>query len=372
MVNPAEIQQAIDRLPRHRLTHLPTPLQLCEHLSRTLGGPRIWIKRDDLTGLAFGGNKSRYLEFTLAEATAQGADAVVLSAVVHSNHCRQFAAAAAQLGLKAVLVLRADESPMGRRTPITGNYLLDHLFGADVRVSPPDQLQAAIAEEMERLRQEGYTPFTGLSGLLSRVAYVQCALEIHRQFADLGIAPRHLVIGSGGNSLAGTVAGLELLGSSIHYIGTPQSKMSDPAEAPLRIARSAQETAAHLGLSCDPDPQRIHVDDSCVGPGFGYPDDRACQAVLLLARTEGIVVDPTYSGKAFACLLDRIEKGEMCSGEDVIFVHTGGTPLTFVYGEDLLPDTREFPDQDEAVVFGRSTALKELQRRHPMAQINLS
>lgn len=338
MVNPAEIQQAIDRLPRHRLTHLPTPLQFCERLSKTLGGPRIWIKRDDLTGLAFGGNKSRYLEFTLAEATAQGADAVVLSAVVHSNHCRQFAAAAAQLGLKAVVVLRADDSPMGRRAPVTGNYLLDHLFGADVRVASPDQLQAVIAAEVERLQQEGYKPFTGLSGLLSRVAYVQCALEIDAQCAELGIEPHHLVIGSGGNSLAGVVAGLELLGSSPRYVGTPQSKMSDSAQAPLRIASSAQETAAHLGLSCAPDPQRIHVDDSCVGPGFGYPDDRTCKAVLLLASTEGVIVDPTYSGKAFACLLERIKKGEMNSGEDVIFVHTGGTPLTFVYGEDLLPE----------------------------------
>ena len=336
-MNAAEIQGAVDRLPRHRLTHLPTPLQLCERLSAEVGGPRIWIKRDDLTGLAFGGNKSRYLEFTLAEATHQGADAVVMSAVVHSNHCRQFAAAAARLGLRAVLVLRSDESPMGRRTPVTGNYLLDQLFGAEVRVAAPDRVPLAIAEEMERLQREGCRPFTGMSAVLSRVAYVECALEIRRQCADLACAPRHLVIGSGGNSLAGLVAGLELLGHQPRYIGTPQSSLSDPDEAPLRITRSARDTAGHLGFSCDPDPQRICVDDSCVGPGFGYPDERTREAILLLARTEGIIVDATYTGKALACLLDHVRRGQMRSGEDVIFVHTGGTPLTFVYGEDLVP-----------------------------------
>ena len=128
------------------------------------------------------------------------------------------------------------------------------------------------------------------------------------------------------------------------------SKMNDPAAAPRQIARYAQETAAHLGLSCDPDPQRIRADDSCVGPGFGHADERTREAVLLLARTEGIIVDPTYTGKAFACLLERIARGELRSAENVIFVHTGGTPLTFVYGPELLPElsgaalkTRELP-----------------------------
>ena len=206
------IQRAIDALPRHRLTHLPTPLQHCPRLSAALGGPQIWIKRDDLTGLALGGNKSRYLEFTLAEATAQGCDAAVLSAVVQSNHCRQFAAACAQLGLKGVVVLRENDSIMGRKSPAQGNYLLDQLCGVRIRFAPPEDIGATIAEEVERLKEEGYKPFSGLSGLLSRVAYIQCALEIETQLRTAGIQADDVVIGSGGTSLAGLVAGFALLG----------------------------------------------------------------------------------------------------------------------------------------------------------------
>ena len=206
------IQRAIDALPRHRLTHLPTPLQHCPRLSAALGGPQIWIKRDDLTGLAFGGNKSRYLEFTLAEGTAQGCDAAVLSAVVQSNHCRQFAAACAQLGLKGVVVLRENDSIMGRQSPVQGNHLLDQLCGARIRFAPPEGVGATIAEEVERLKEEGYKPFSGLSGLLSRVAYIQCALEIETQLRAAGIQADDVVIGSGGTSLAGLVAGFALLG----------------------------------------------------------------------------------------------------------------------------------------------------------------
>jgi 1-aminocyclopropane-1-carboxylate deaminase/D-cysteine desulfhydrase-like pyridoxal-dependent ACC family enzyme len=332
------IQRAIDQLPRHCLLHLPTPLHACPRLSAHLGGPRLWIKRDDLTGLAFGGNKSRYLEFTLAEATRQGADAVVLSAVVQSNHCRQFAAACARLGLKAVLVLRQDPSPMGQLDPATANFLLDRLCGARVRVAAPDQVQTAIAEEMERLSQEGHKPFTGLSGLLSRIAYVQCALEIERQCAEMGLSPRYLFVGSGGNTLAGLVAGFELLGRPLHLVGTPQGTLSDLQEAPARIALAAQEAAAHLGFSCHPDPERIRVDDGYVGPGFGYVDQATREAVLLLAREEGLLVDPTYTGKALAALLDQVRQGRFSRDEDLLFVHTGGTPLLFAYGRELLPE----------------------------------
>ena len=259
------IQRAIDAQPRHRLTHLPTPLQHCPRLSAALGGPQIWIKRDDLTGLAFGGNKSRYLEFTLAEGTAQGCDAAVLSAVVQSNHCRQFAAACAQLGLKGVVVLRENDSIMGRKSPAQGNYLLGQLCGARIRFAPPEGIGAAIAEEVERLKAEGHKPFTGLSGLLSRVAYIQCALEIETQLRAAGIQADDVVVGSGGTSLAGLVAGFSLLERSARFLGTPQSKLSQREGVSERIAQSAAEAAAHLGLACAPDPERIAVTDEYVG-----------------------------------------------------------------------------------------------------------
>ena len=330
------IQRAIDAQPRHRLTHLPTPLQHCPRLSAALGGPQIWIKRDDLTGLAFGGNKSRYLEFTLAEATAQGCDAAVLSAVVQSNHCRQFAAACAQLGLKGVVVLRENDSIMGRKSPGQGNYLLDQLSGTRIRFAPPEGIGATIAEEVERLKEEGYKPFTGLSGLLSRVAYIQCALEIETQVRAAGIQADDVVIGSGGTSLAGLVAGFSLLGRSTRFLGTPQSKMGQREGVSERIAQSAAEAADHLGLECAPDPEHIAVTDEYVGPGFGHLDRATLDSIRLLAQSEGIFVDPTYSGKGLACLIDQVRQGRFRDSANIVFIHTGGTPLLFAYGEALL------------------------------------
>ena len=330
------VQRAIDALPRHRLSHLPTPLQLCTRLTTVLNGPRIWVKRDDMTGLALGGNKTRYLEFTLAEATAQGYDAVVLSAVVQSNHCRQFAAACARLNLKGVIVLREDDSTMGRSHPAQGNYLLDRLYGIDIRVASPADINETIEQEKQRLNNAGHKTFTGLSGLLSRVAYIQCALEIERQCQTESIAPGHLVIGSGGNSLAGLLAGFALLGRPLRLLGTPQSKMSQATGISEQIARQAEQAAAHIGLTCSADPALIKVTDEYVGRGFGHPEQRTLDAIRLLARHEGILVDPTYSGKAFACLVDQLRQGRFSNSEDIIFVHTGGTPLLFAYGEELL------------------------------------
>lgn len=335
-MNIPAIQRAIDALPRHRLTHLPTPLQPCPRLSAALEGPQIWIKRDDLTGLALGGNKSRYLEFTLAAATAQGCDAVVLSAVVQSNHCRQFAAACAQLGLQGVVVLREDDSVMGRKAPAQGNYLLDQLCGVRIRFAPPAGIGAAIAEEMARLKQEGYKPFTGLSGLLSRIAYIQCALEIDAQVCAAGIQADDVVIGSGGASLAGLVAGFSLLERPARFLGTPQSKLSQREGVSERVAQSAAEAAAHLGLECAPDPRRIAVTDAYVGPGFGHLDRATLDSIRLLAQSEGIFVDPTYSGKGLACLIDQVRQGCFRASANIVFVHTGGTPLLFAYGEALL------------------------------------
>ena len=300
-----------------------------------MGGPRIFIKRDDLTGHAFGGNKSRYLEFTLADALEQGADAVVLSAVVQSNHCRQFAAAAAKHGLKAVVVLREDESPMGYKGVPTGNYLLDHLFGAEVCTAPSQRLEEVIAAELDRLRQQGYNPVR-VSGRRSSVSYILCALELTEQCRDAGVELGHVFIPSGGTSLAGLVAGFALLAQGANFVGLPQGNVKDPKEAAVRVAQAAQQVAGSIGLECIVDPQQIQVEDRYVGPGFGQMDQRTKDAIHLLGRTEGIVVDPTYSGKAFAGLVDYINRGWVEADKDAVFVHTGGTPLVFVYGEQLL------------------------------------
>jgi 1-aminocyclopropane-1-carboxylate deaminase/D-cysteine desulfhydrase-like pyridoxal-dependent ACC family enzyme len=330
------IQNAIDQLPRLALNERPTPLHFCPNLTKELGGPRIFIKRDDLTGHAFGGNKSRYLEFTMGQAVDQGADAVLLSAVVQSNHCRQFAAAAARHGLKAVVVLRPNDSLMGRQVPATGNYLLDQLYGAKVRIAPSERLSEVISEELDTLRQAGYSPLQ-VPGQRSSVAYIECALELERQCATQQVKPDHIYIASGGTSLSGLVAGFTLLGHAPHFVGTPQSKLGGtPAEAVQAVARRATDAAAMIGLSCTPEPQRIRVIDDYVGDYFGHLTDPALAAIRLLARTEAILVDPAYTGKAFACLLDSVNQGEIPADEDIIFVHTGGTPLIFVYGDELL------------------------------------
>lgn len=337
-MTPAAVQRALDRVPRASLCHLPTPLQPLPRLSQALGGPRLWLKRDDLTGLAFGGNKSRYLEFTLAEALAAGADAVVLSAVVQSNHCRQFAAAAARLGLQAVVVLRSNATPMGRTRPATGNLLLDHLFGARVCYAAPGQVADAIAAQMAQLRAEGRRPFTGLSPVLSRLGYVQCALELCAQCDAAGLQPAAICVASGANSLAGLVAGYELLGRDVPFIGVPQWLVPDPVAAAAQVAAMAAEAAQRLGLACAPDPGHICLDDATLGAGFGTLDAEARQAVLLLARCEGLLVDPAYTGKALAGLARLARQGRFGPDDDVVFVHTGGTPLVFTYAAELLAD----------------------------------
>ena len=329
------IQTAIDRLPRLALLDLPTPLHFCPRLTAELGGPRIFIKRDDLTGLGLGGNKSRYLEFTLGEVVDQGANAAVISAVVQSNHCRQFAAATAKQGLKSVVVLRQDDSPMGRSQPPNGNYLLDHLFGAQVRIAPRDDVGQTIEAELQRLRQEGYTP-AQVPGGPAAVSYIQAALELAVQCRAQDLEPGHIFISSGGTSLSGLVAGFDLLGQAPRFVGLPQSRPADPEAAPLRVVQSAQNTAGRIGLSCNPEPDNIRVEGDYVGPGFGLMDAPTREAIHLLARTEGVLVDPTYTGKAFAGLVDYIRRGLVPADSDVVFVHTGGVPLNFVYGEELL------------------------------------
>ena len=225
---------------------------------------------------------------------------------------------------------------MGRHDRPSTNDLLDRLFGAEIRFAEPDRVQSAVAEEMDRLRSGGYRPFTGLSPLRSRVAYIQCAQELVGQYDELGVRPGHIYIGSGGNSLAGLVVGFGLLGRKTPFVGFPQSKLDQPSEAPARIAHSAAEAADFIGLSCTPDPAHIHVDDGYVGSGFGLLDPTTRDAIHLLARTEAILVDPTYTGKAFAGLLAHIRQGRIGPDQDMVFVHTGGTPLTFAYGDQLL------------------------------------
>ena len=188
----------------------------------------------------------------------------------------------------------------------------------------------------QRYRQEGYDPFTGFPGPHSTIAYIQCALELVQQSVELDVHPDYIFAGSAGSSLAGLVAGFSLLGKPTRFVGVPQRKVGPPREAAVGLAAHARKAAEHIGLSCAPDPDRIFVDDRHTGPGFGALDPPTREAIQLLARTEGILVDPAYTGKGLAGLLAHIREDRLAASEDVVFVHTGGTPLTFVYGAALL------------------------------------
>ena len=226
---------------------------------------------------------------------------------------------------------------MGLTHPVTGNLLLHHLFGARVRLAPAAEVGPVIEEEMERLRRRGRSPFTGVSAVLSRVAYVQCALELAAQCGAAGIEPAEIYIGSGGNSLAGLVAGFRLLGRPVPFTGTPQGRLAAAGSAAGSVVARASEAIDCLGLECDPlTTEGIRVDDRWVGPDFGILDGPTREAIGLLARTEGLLVDPTYTGKAFTGLLAGVRGGRWSDDADIVFVHTGGTPLVFTYGERLL------------------------------------
>jgi D-cysteine desulfhydrase family pyridoxal phosphate-dependent enzyme len=336
-ISRAGLRERIDRLPRVQLAHRPTPLEWCPRLSEALGGPQILIKRDDCTGLAFGGNKARQLEFTLGQAVAQGADLIVHGAASQSNHCRQAAAAAAKLGLPIVLVLPRD----AKSAPVQGNLLLDHILGAEVRmVDPPgpgsglDEIKRQVAEEY---RAQGHNPFviaSPVSATLGAVAYADCLLEICDQFDDQGIQADYVVTCSSAATQPGLLLANKATSAGLHIIGISPSHPA--ADRPTAMADTANHTAELLGLDLTISPEEVHNSLDYVGEGYGIVTQDGIEALRLLARTEGILLDPSYTAKAFAGLVDLIETGEIEPDATVVFIHTGGTPALFAYSEELL------------------------------------
>jgi len=329
-----QVREAIARIPRVRLAHLPTPLQPCPRTSRELGID-LSIKRDDLTGLAFGGNKSRNLEFRMAEALSSGADVLVFGVEVGSNSARQTAAAANMLGLPTVLVLR------GRRdTPVDGNVLVDYLLGAEVRLvdlSPDADLDAEVARVADQLRQEGRRPFNlnaaRMFARASALAYVEALLEIQEQLGDRRADLLYMCSGSKG--MAGLLLGQRLTGDPARTVAV--SATHGQGDAHAATARIANETADLLGLAdIRFAPRDVTLTTDYVGSAYGIPTDAGNAALLYLARTEGILLDPVYSGKAFAGLLDHVRTGRIPQGTRVVFIHTGGQPALFSFGRELM------------------------------------
>jgi D-cysteine desulfhydrase family pyridoxal phosphate-dependent enzyme len=319
--------------PRFPLGHWPTPLEPCHRLREAVGGPLVWLKRDDCSGLAVGGNKTRKLEFLIGRALADGCSGVITFGALQSNHARQTAAACAKAGLTCDLILtravdRADEHYLH-----SGNLLLDHLLGATIHVvDDPDAAFVLFAELLESAAAEGrqlYGIGPGGSDAVGTLGYVDAAIELAGQVRDLDLDVREIVVAS---STAGTAAGLA--------IGTQLAGWDVRVEAAC-VYHSATETAAELdGLlrttaSALGAPQlalaRHGVDDVALGPGYGIPTPAGQHAIELLARTEGVLLDPVYTAKAFGHLLSRLAVGAYAEVTDVVFLHTGGSPGLFAY-----------------------------------------
>jgi D-cysteine desulfhydrase len=321
-----------DKLPRLRFAHLPTPIEELARLRQQLGGPRLLVKRDDQTGLATGGNKVRKLEFLAA--AAQGCDTLVTAGAVQSNHCRQTAGAAARCGLRCVLVLRG-EPP----AEASGNLLLDLIMGAEVRYvtgSLDEELPAVV----ESLRAEGRRPYLipyGGSNPVGASGYVAAMEELVGQLREQDERVDHVVFAS---SSGGTQAGMAVAARALGFEGQILGISIDTPARELQehLAALANDTARFLGLDFEFRPDDLLVNDAYLGDGYGVMGQLERDAVRTLARTEGLLLDPVYTGRAFGGLLDLLRKGTFGDDETVLFWHTGGFLALFAsqYSADLV------------------------------------
>ena len=337
-----EIQKAILKLPYVKLANLPTPLEDCTNLSKVLGA-RILMKRDDLTGLALGGNKTRKYEFIMGNVKKIGANAIVHNVHPFSNEARQLSAAAAKLGIKVYLISLWDH----KIKDIQGNLLLDYLLGANIIFS--NWFHRNLKEEIVGyLRKMGYKPYVigHYDDILGTVAYVNCALEIQDQLDELNLQPDYIILASGGSTQAGLVLGSKLLNQSCKVIGfrpvkSGYQKMGfriikegNNVSFAHRISKLANEAAKLLGFDVTISPNEILNYDTYAG-GYGIVTKECSKAIELVARKEGILLDPIYTGKAMVGLIDFIRKGIIKADKTIIFVHTGGIPALFSHSKEL-------------------------------------
>ena len=328
----------LSRFPRLRFAHLPTPLERLDRLSRLLDGPTIWIKRDDCTGLGLGGNKTRKLEYLMADALAQGADTVLTVGAVQSNHARQTAAAAARLGLACHLVLEARIGDADQAYSQNGNILIDRLLGARLHEYPAGtNMPDAMAEVADRVRQGGGRPYVipgGGSNPVGALGYVNFALELLAQATEQGVAFDHLIHATGSSGTqAGILVGLEGLRAGIPVTGITVRRNREDQEQ--QVATLVEATADHVGIKGAVARSAIVANSDYVGPGYGKPTPGMLAAVRMLAREESILLDPVYSGKAMDGLIDLVRRGRFRRGQNILFVHTGGQATLFAYQPTL-------------------------------------
>ncbi|MFO1067224.1 MAG: D-cysteine desulfhydrase [Geminicoccaceae bacterium] len=315
------------RFPRVRLAHLSTPLEPLEGLTRRLDGPKLWIKRDDATGLGGGGNKTRKLEYLMAEALAEGADTVITQGAVQTNHGRQTAAAAARLGMRCIILLESRVATDDVDYLRNGNVLLDRLFGAELRPFPGGgDMNAALDPVAEEVRKAGGRPYVipgGGSNPTGALGYVGCAQELLWQSAQQGLRLDYIVHATGSaGTQAGLVVGLEAMNSGIPLLGigvrAPRARQEE------NVHRLAEAVAEKLAVRGGIRRERVIANCDYVGEGYGIPTPGMIEAVRLFAQADGILLDPVYSGKAAAGLVDLVRKGFFSRRDNVVFIHTGG------------------------------------------------
>ena len=328
------LADALARLPRVPLAVLPTPLERAPRLGQAIGLPTLRVKRDDLTGLALGGNKARQLEYLLGEARSKSATAVITGAGVESNHCRQLAAACAKLGLRACLLLRGE-----RPAQPEGNLLLGELCGAECRYIPGDRFYLDFAAEAQawaaELRSAGEVPYLvdtlgwdSHSLGVAALGYVHAALELEEQFSRENWRPDAVYLCSGAATQAGLLVAKHAMGLSYEIVGISASPFIPDKQSV--IANVAKRAATLLGIEVAIGPSDVTNLSEYIGTGYGLPTPASREALRLAARTEGLLLDPTYTSKALAGLIDRRRRGLMDAAASALFLHTGGAPNLFL------------------------------------------
>jgi D-cysteine desulfhydrase family pyridoxal phosphate-dependent enzyme len=336
----AEAIHALSSFPRASMVHVPTPLEPLARLSAHLGGPLIWVKRDDCTGLAGGGNKVRKLEFLVGAALQEQADTLITTGALQSNHARQTVAAANRFDLRSVLVLTNSVSGRGPEYRSNGNLLIDRILGADIHIVPHDiDVRAQVAMVAAREIEKGNRPYVipvGGSNAVGTLGYVDCFLELSAQLHRLNVKCDAILLPTGsGGSQAGIVLGTLLSRSNVPIIGISvgadferqRAKVEKPlrsAQALLRIGDDAIEHAPLL------------IDDRFVGAGYGAPSQQTVDAIRIVAESEGLLLDPVYTGKAMAGLIALIREGRFRSDQNIVFIHTGGAQALSAYPEHFL------------------------------------
>ena len=329
------MSQQYRSLPRKQLGFFPTPLVTLDHLSDRMGGPRILMKRDDQTGVASGGNKVRKLEFLIGEALSRGCDTVITGGAAQSNHCRQTAAAAAACGLQCHLVLGGEEPDV-----LDGNLLLDDLLGGRIHWTGEFRKGEKIPVIVEQLESKGHKPYVipyGGSSPTGAVGFVEAVSELHQQLDQQNESISHVVFASSsGGTQAGLIVGKSIFGHRFELIGIGIDK-GEAGESPFadHVLNLANTTAELLDLDADFQLSDIVVREEYLGDGYGVVGELERRAIRLTAETEGILLDPVYTGRAMGGLIDMIERGEFSSNNRVLFWHTGGLPALFSYTKEL-------------------------------------